>query len=72
MLTWPNTTANGGILAVDPNHLGLVFDMRDYRGKEGQSYFSVVTLGVARNTHAPMSCLWDPSYRNRFSDEVRR
>ena len=42
VLTWPNTTANGGIVAVGPNHVGLVFDMRDYRGEEGQSYFSVV------------------------------
>ena len=42
VLTWPNTTANGGIVAVGPNHVGLVFDMRDYRGEGGQSYFSVV------------------------------
>ena len=42
VLTWPNTTANGGIVAVGPNHVGLVFDLRDYRGQDGQSFFSVV------------------------------
>lgn len=42
VLTWPNTTGNGGIISAGPNRIGLAFDMRGYRTRMGKFTACVV------------------------------